>query len=153
MISLFEPWHISFTRIIPAKNKNGQFFLIRFISSSFRTSWLQAKKLKGDLKCSEILNSEPDTLIYFNQRQTAIERHELMEARKIITDKNYPSCWMSDGVILYKETATGCVLKYSNLAVSVNEMMDTSNPATNNVNSQTQDSTTSLQTSTATNAV
>ena len=99
------------------------------------------------------MNDKPDTLIYFNQRQTANERQDLMKVRKIIADKNYYSCWMSDGVILYKETAMGRVLKYSNLAVSAVEMIDTSFPASNNYNLQTQDNTYSWQTSTATDEV
>ena len=76
-----------------------------------------------------------------------------MKARKIIADKNYHSCWMSDGVILYKETAMGRVLKFSNLVVSTVELMETFFPATSNDNSQTQDGNSTRQSSTVTDAV
>ena len=122
----FESWHVAFTTIIRGKNKskNGDILLVRFISPEFKMNWLKAKKLKGDVEWSDILQGQPDSLIYINQRQTAAERSVLLEARTVIKSLNYHSCWLSEGTVIYKKTADGRTFKYSSeLKKSLN--MDT----------------------------
>ena len=113
----FVPWHVSSTHIIkPRNNNNSQtnnsHLIVRFISPSFRGSWLKAKRLKGNIKCSDIDKDQPENLIFINERQTAKERQELLKAKRECDSRGYHGCWMSDGKILFKKLPEGRVFVY-----------------------------------------
>ena len=82
----------SIIREIRTRGKNDAILLVRFNSPTVRTSWLQAKKLKGDVRCSNISNDQPRTPVFINQRQTSVERKNLLEARKVIEAKKFHAC-------------------------------------------------------------
>lgn len=109
----FENWHVTYHRVIRSKNRGSDILVIRFISPFFRNSWLKAKKNKGVIKCNELRSDQPQNQIFIYQRRTAAENRTFIEARKFIIDRcKYFSCWMTDGVILYKRTADSRVLTF-----------------------------------------
>ena len=114
-----ESWHVSYTRIIKARSNNKGILLIHFIAPSFRSSWLNAKKAKGDVKCNDIWTDQTGDLIFINQRQTFDERRALKEARKVTAELSYHSCWLSDGRIFCKKTVNGKVYPFDTSSLTL----------------------------------
>ena len=116
----FAVWHIAQTRVFKSRDDKNEILFVRFISPSFRTAWLSAKKAKGLVKCSDIFEGHSNNFIYINERQTQRERRELIEAQNLCKSLGFAGCWMTDGKILYKKTPTSRVLNY-NLNPPINE--------------------------------
>lgn len=111
----FYNWHLSLTRLLSSKSSSNKVLLVRFISPTFRNNWLKAKRIHGDLKCLDIDSALGSGKIYINQRETVAERRLLFEARKVVRDNKYHSCWSNEGKIMVKISESSKPIPYSTL--------------------------------------
>ena len=61
------------------------------------------KKTKHDILLSKLLPTGTDTKVYINERSSAFERRELMEAKKFAKSVKFEFCWMIRGQIFVKK--------------------------------------------------